>query len=212
MRAIIVIAAVALSTATAAGQAVYVGPQIALLGPGVSAEVDFGLLSGSAEVGWIPVNSVTYEQSGTEYRMDASTVSGLVMLNISAGESPFSFGAGVFFGGWNGDGEAVELGGSVDVGDNTYSAAVVQNMIVEFEFGGVSPAVMLGMRGKGFNFGIGAAFTGKPAYTMRATGSIQNDPQFQADLVDELVDIKDVLDKIPVMPLLRFGWQIGVMD
>lgn len=196
-------------TQSVLAQQFYVGPQVGVLGLGASAEVDVDFVSLSAEVTWIPVNSVTYEQNGVEYMMDASTVSGLFMVNTAPAGGRFTIGVGVLVGGWTGEGEAVRLAGGIDVGDNTYPAGSIGNMEVEFDFGGVAPAAMLGLRKAGFNVGVGLALTGKPTYTMRATGSIANDPQFQADLEQDIADVQDELDRVPFMPLLRFGWQIG---
>ena len=200
----------ALAFANQAGaQDFYIGPQIGVPGIGVSAEVDVDYVSLSAEVTWVPVNSVTYEQNGTEYLMDASTVSGLFLVNAAPAGGRFTIGVGVLVGGISGEGEAVRLAGGVDVGDNTYPATSIGNMEVELDFGGVAPAAMLGLRKAGFNFGVGLALTGKPTYTMRATGAIANNPQFQADLELDIADVQDELDRVPFMPLLRFGWQIG---
>lgn len=196
-------------TNAVSAQDFYVGPQVGVLGLGASAEVDVDFVSLSAEVTWIPVNSVTYEQNGVEYRMDASTVSGLFLVNAAPAGGRFTIGVGILVGGIKGDGEARRLAGSIDVGDNSYPASSIGNMEVELDFGGVAPAAMIGLRKAGFNVGVGLALTGKPTYTMRATGAIANDPQFQADLDVDIADVQDELDKVPFMPLLRFGWQIG---
>lgn len=205
---VVIVLLVAVSSSAA--QNIYVGPEIGVIGIGASAEVDFGSFSASAEAGMVPVNSVRYEQSGTEYLLDTQTFSGLLLANFKPGGGSFAIGAGLYFGGLNGDGEAQDVGLGYAVGDNLYSASEVGEMQVELEFGGVAPAVMLGVRGSGFNFGLGVAFTGQPEYRMMATGPIRNDPQFLDDVEIELEDVVDVFDKIPVMPLLRIGWQFGV--
>lgn len=212
MRAAILVAVLLVTAVPTLAQTdVYLGPQVSTQGIGASAEVRFGMISVSGEVGYLPVNSVTYEQNGNEFKLDVQPVSGLLLVNVfPAGR--FSLGAGVLAGGLMGNGEAQNLRGLIDVGDNSYPAASVGSLTADFEYGGVAPAVMLGLRSGGINVGLGVAFTGTPQYTLDATGSIRNDPDFAADLALDQSDVQDELDKIPVLPLLRIGWQFGVFS
>ena len=211
MRAFLCAALTAVVSCSSVAQTpVYVGGQIGSLGFGPSVEVDVGPVSISADGNFIPLTSIAYEQSGTEYDMDAKTFSGLIMVNFAPGAGRFYIGAGVLLGGITGDGESRTLRGAVDVGDNRYAAGDIGQMKVDFEFSGPAPAAMIGLRGSGINFGLGVALTGNPKYTMTATGAIQSDPQFMFDLDEEINSVQEHLDKVPLYPLLRIGWQIGV--
>lgn len=190
---------------------IYVGGQLGTQGIGASAEVDLGTVSVSGELGFLPIASVAFEDGDTEYSVDVQPVSGLLMANVGPAGSRFSVGVGLHFGGFNADGEATNLRGLVDIGDNEYEATAIDELLVDFEFGGVAPAVMLGLRGAGLNVGIGVAFTGKPTFSARATGPLlQNDPQFLADLQSDVDEVQEELDRVPVLPMFRIGWQIGV--
>ncbi len=212
MRVATLVAIVTMTALPAFAQtAIYVGPQIGIQGIGLSAEVDLGMLSVSGELGYVPVNSVTYDQNGNEFALDVKPLSGLLMVNFSPGSGRFTLGAGLLAGGLNGDGEATNLRGGTEIGENLYPAGDIGTLNAEVEFGSFSPAVMVGLRKAGFNVGIGVAFSGSPKYTLSSTGSLQNDPQFLNDLDIDIEDVQETFDKIPVLPLLRIGWQIGVM-
>jgi hypothetical protein len=211
MRAFFCAALTALVTISSYAQtSVYVGPQIGLLGIGAGVEVDVGPVSFSGEASFLPLTSVAYEQSGTEFEMDTKTFSGLVMVNFAPTPGRFYIGAGVLIGGITADGGARRLRGQVEVGDGRYPATEIGQFNVAFEYDGVAPAAMIGLRGAGINVGLGVALTGKPVYTMTATGSLRNDAQFMVDLETETNNVQEHLDKIPLMPLLRIGWQFGV--
>ncbi|NNE35180.1 MAG: hypothetical protein HKN13_08095, partial [Rhodothermales bacterium] len=170
MRVILLAAVFAVTTVSASAQnAIYVGPQIGTQGIGASAEVDLGLISASGELAFLPVSSVAFEADDVEFEVDVKPISGLLMVNIGPEGSKFSFGAGLHFGGFNADGQSKNLRGLVDIGDGTYPSSGIGDLEVDFEYGGVAPAVMLGLRGGGFNIGLGVAFTGSPAFTMGAT-------------------------------------------
>ena len=209
-KALFVTILAALTIPAAAQNPIFVGAQVGTQGLGVSAEIDLEVVSVSGELGFLPISSVSFENDGTEYKLDVKPLSGLLMVNVGPGSSRFVLSAGLHFGGFNGDGQATNLRGLVDIGDNSYPAPGIDELKVDFEFGGIAPAVMLGLRREGFNFGLGVAITGSPKFTSFATGTLKDDPQFLADLASDVADIQDDLDRIPVLPILRIGWQIGV--
>ena len=65
-----------------------------------------------------------------------------------------------------------------------------------------------GWRGNGFNVGAGVAFIGATEVSLEATGRLNNDPQFLADLEREREQLENDLD-FPAVPFFRLGWQIG---
>ncbi len=189
---------------------IYVGPQLSLLGPGISGEVKFGTFSVSADIGWVPINSIAFEEDDIDFLINTDFFGAVAMVNFFPGGGNFSIGVGALIGGYKADGTADDLRGDIDIGNGTYDAADIGMLTVDLDYGGPAPVVMLGTRAGGFNIGIGVAISGKPEYLLGATGSIQNSQSFQDDLIHEAADIVEELDKIPVIPLLRLGWMFGV--
>lgn len=189
---------------------VYLGPQVSGLGIGASAQAKFTQLSVSGEFGFIPINSFTIDSDDIEYDVDTRLGGGLLMLNFHPGVAGIAIGAGVLVGGYSADGDAIELVGEVEIGDGMYQAVELGTLAGEIDFGGPAPAIMLGRRSGGFNLGVGVAFTGSPKFNLNVTGPIADDPQFQADLEVERRNAQEELDRIPVLPMVRLGWQFGL--
>lgn len=197
---------------TASGQVVgvFVGPQISGLGIGASAHAKFTQFSVSGEFGIIPINSFDLESDDIEYEIDTKMGGGLLMANFHPGVAGLAFGAGVLIGGYNASGDAIELEGEVEIGDGQYQAVELGTLAGNLDFGGPAPAIMLGRRSGGFNIGVGVAFTGSPKFRLDVTGAIADDPQFQADLEVERKNAQEELNKLPVLPMFRLGWQFGL--
>ena len=188
----------------------YFGPQISGLGVGGSAQVKLLQFSVSGEFGIVPVNSVTVASDDIDYAIDTDMGGGLVMLNFHPGVLGLTIGGGLMFGGYEATGDAVDLNDFVEIGDGQYDAADIGTLQGRFEFGGPAPAFMIGRRSGGLNIGVGVALTGKPQISLTATGPITGDAQFLADLDAEIERAQSELDNIPVLPLVRIGWQFGL--
>lgn len=186
------------------------GPQIGGFGIGASASARVGeYVSLSAELGFLPLGTLNNEIDDIDYVMDPEIFGAVLGVHIHPFRGNISVGAGIVFGKYLLDVESDEFTGTVEVGDVEYTSSEVGTMIGEFTLEGTWPAVMLGWRGKGVNFGLGVAFIKDPVIDIRATGPIASDPFFQAELEQEIDDIQDDL-KIGVLPIFRFGYQFGI--
>ncbi len=208
---LIVLFVAGITSVPANGQLVgtYFGPQISALGIGASAQVKLLQFSVSGEFGIIPVNSVNLNSDDINYAIQTNIRGGLVMLNFHPGVLGITVGGGLMFGGYRATGDAEDLLDEVDIGGGIYDASEIGNLLGEFDFGGPAPAFMIGRRSGGFNLGLGVALTGTPKVNLTATGALANDAQFIADLNEEVQSAQSELNILPVMPLVRIGWQFG---
>ena len=188
-----------------------VGPQLSLFGIGAGASVGIGgTFSFSAELGFLPIGHVNLDtDSDIEYESDLSISGGMLGVHVHPFGNNLSLGAGILMSKYQFDVETENLDDTVEIGGDEYDAADVGTMVGEFKLGGAWPAVMLGWRGRGFNLGLGVAFSESPTIDIRATGPIANDPVFQASLDQEVDDVRDDLD-ISIFPILRIGYQFGI--
>ena len=188
----------------------YIGPQVSSLGVGASAQVKLLQFSLSGEFGIIPVDRVNLSSDGIEYGIQTDLGGGLVLLNFHPGVLGLTLGGGVMIGGYNAYGNANDLVDLVEIGEGQYNASDIGSLEGRFDFGGPAPAFMIGRRSGGLNIGLGVALTGTPKIGLTATGPIAADSQFMADLDSEIHAAQAELNNIPVMPLVRIGWQFGL--
>ena len=211
-RFILLFAATFLSFAcSATAQQISVGPQLSLVGVGASASGQISdLVSISGEFGFIPMGDINLDADDIGYNVNPTVAGGMIGVNVHPLGNNFSVGAGIFFGGYSGDAVTQTLVDEVEIGDQTYDGADVGMLVGEFKWNGISPAITLGLRGKGFNVGIGIAFSGSPDFDVDATGVLRSDPAFQTELQREVDSARDDLDSVPFIPILRIGYQFGV--
>jgi len=186
------------------------GPQISGFGIGASASARVGgYVSLSAELGFLPLSNLTSDVDDIDYVMDPEIFGAILGVHFHPFQGNISVGAGIVFGKYLLDVESEDSSGFVEIGDVEYSASDVGTMKGNFSLEGTWPAVMVGWRGKGFNFGLGIAFIEDPEIDISATGPIASDPVFRVELERETDDIRDEL-KIGILPLFRFGYQFGL--
>jgi len=192
-------------------QEVSAGPQLSGVGIGGSASVRVtDLISVSAEFGFVPMPDVTFDADDIEYTLDPTVAGGFIGVNVHPLRGKFSLGAGIFMGGYSGEATSEPLTDLVEIGDGEYDASQVGSLVGDFHLKGPAPAVMLGLRGRGFNIGLGAAFTGAPDFDVNATGALRNDPGFQRDLDREVEDARDDVEIVTVLPIFRIGYEFGM--
>jgi hypothetical protein len=192
---VLVVMALLVSADPSSAQSISVGPQVSLVGIGASASVRLHeLASVSGEFGFVPIGEQSKDVDDIEYSIDPRVAGGLIGVNLHPMGNNFSIGAGVFFGGYSGDAKSEFLAGEiVEIGDGEYDGADVG-----------------GLRGKGFNVGIGIAFSGSPEFGIEATGALRTDPGFQADLDSEIESAQEDIEKVSFIPIFRIGYQFGV--
>ncbi len=178
---IFVVMALLVSADPSSAQSISVGPQVSLVGIGASASVRVHeLASVSGEFGFVPIGEQSFDADDIEYSIDPRVAGGLIGVNLHPLGNNFSIGAGLFFGGYSGDAKSELLAGeTVEIGDGEYDGADVGALVGEFKWNGVSPAITLGLRGKGFNVGIGIAFSGRPISISRPRARCGRTPGFR---------------------------------
>lgn len=195
----------------AQAQHVSLGPQLSGLGIGGSVSARLvDQVSVSADFGFVPIGDITFDADEIEYSADANVLGGFVGVNFHPLGNNMSIGAGLFLGGYSGDAESKSLTATVEIGNGEYDAAQIGSLIGQVDWKGPAPAVMFGLRGGGFNVGLGLAFTGAPEFDVSATGPIRNDPGFQNDLDIELEAARDDVEVVSFLPLFRIGYEFSV--
>ncbi len=101
---------------------------------------------------------------------------------------------------------------NVEIGNTTYTPAEVGTLEGTVRFDDTATFLGLGWdwsrdkRMFGMSFDIGLVDQGDAVVTLRGTGQLLGDPQFQQDIDAEEVDLEDELD-LDVMPFLTLGFQ-----
>jgi hypothetical protein len=101
---------------------------------------------------------------------------------------------------------------TVEVGDQTYTAAEAGTLLGSVDFKRVAPYAGIGWGNPfgqdnrwGLMLDLGVAFTGSPDVTLRATGSLASDPTFQSELRKEQQDIQDKVDDYKFYPVVSLS-------
>ncbi|MFT3868586.1 MAG: hypothetical protein QM715_08810 [Nibricoccus sp.] len=101
---------------------------------------------------------------------------------------------------------------SYKIGDTTYTLAQIGTLDGTVKIGkGAKPYLGLGWSktpaksGFGFFCDIGVIFMESPKVSMRSTGPIASDANFQRDLRKEEQDVNDKLDKFKYYPVIQIG-------
>jgi hypothetical protein len=198
------------------GQGFAIAGQLGSTGIGGSAV--FGVnpkLNLRGSVGFIPTDFST-EIEGIDFSVEAPTfLRGTVDLYPTGGI--FYLSGGFLY--LTDSGDVTVTGTLVDVskefGDDEYLASEVGDLRGAFTLKDFQPYVGIGFgnpvgRALGLNVDLGIAFGEVPNVNLSATGPIQNDPEFQADLRAEEQDIQDEIpDWAKYYPVLSLSLSIG---
>jgi len=163
-----------------------------------------GFLSGSGHA----------ESDGNKYDAKARLQSYGAMVDVHPFGGAFRLSAGARI-----NRTRVDLGltpsGDVTVGEEEYTAAEIGRLTGRAAPKKVAPAVSLGWAGqnrRGFYFGAELGVLLQGAFKLeqfRATGTLRDDPAFQAALERERVSLQKDVDKVKVWPIaqLALGWR-----
>jgi hypothetical protein len=192
-----------------------VGPQVGGMGVGgsVTRTTLLGFASLSVEYTFAPVGTTNLSLEGIRYTLEPSVSGGLAMVNLHPFRSGFSVGAGYLIGGYQADAMTPSDEGAYVLDGKTYTTDQYGTLSGRMELKGPVPAVMVGWRGAGFNFGVGVALT-EPLVDLTANGSRASEPEFQAALEQERMDLQSTLQVdilgLQGIPLIRLGWELGI--
>ncbi|MEM8601210.1 MAG: hypothetical protein AAGF99_14920 [Bacteroidota bacterium] len=189
---------------------VSVGPIFTLTGIGLSSNVRITpQFSASAEFSVLPFPSVEVEIEDLEYDLDPGAYSILLLGHYHPGAGNFAIGAGVMFGGYGLEGVATPSE-PVEVGGTTYQPEELGEVTGDFALGGPSVLLEVARRGTGFNVSLGVLIPASSRAEWTVTGMAADDPDFQEDVDLELEEIEDELQRLPVLPYFRIGYQFGL--
>ena len=110
------------------------------------------------------------------------------------------------------------VGGSVQIGDVTYTSTDVAQLTGTLDSKDSAPYVLIGFgkhtsTGIGLFLDLGAAFIGEPVVSLGATGNstLIGTSEFQAELRKQEINIENDLGSyIKVWPIINIGLRIGV--
>lgn len=207
----------AASTAHAQDGRFAIGPQIGSTGVGVEAQ--FKISDRVTVRGGFDSLQFDEEVEGDDIlydgELDFST--GGIFADLHPTGDAFFVSAGVYFGDRKVTVSGTPTAGTtVEIGDDTFTAAQVGTLNGEMDFGGTAPFVGLGWnttftssRRWGFKVLAGAAFGSDPEASLTRTGGSALSPADQARLETELrneeIEIEQETDGFKVFPVVQVG-------
>ena len=152
------------------------------------------------------------EESGIDYNFDVIWDSLAATFDFHPFKGPFRLSLGLLS-----NDNRVELEsratGNVTVGDHTYTPQEVGTLLGKVGFDGTATVAGVGWDWSrkherfGTSLDIGVVDQGSPVITLRGTGGLVGQPQFQADIAKEVAQLRDDLgDSVDLVPYLTFGF------
>lgn len=194
-----------------------IGPQIGTTGVGVEAQ--FKVSDRVTLRGGFDSLQFDEEVDGDDIlydgELDFST--GGVFADLHPSGGAFFLSAGVYFGDRQVSVSGTPAPGTtVEIGDDTFTAAQVGTLNGEMDFGSTAPFVGLGWnntftasRRWGFKFLVGAAFGSDPDASLTRVGGSTLSPadqaRFDAELRAEEIEIEEEADGFKVFPVVQLG-------
>ena len=216
MKRILAAAALAVAMllpATVAAQSVGLAGRAGTLGLGGEVNLDLNRWIGvRGGIGSIPVQP--------------SATFGQVKYTIKPPSSLSNIGVDVYPGGWN-----FRLSGGLlfkhdialdaeptqefEIGNGTYTPDQVGTLTAAFAYNSTAPYASFGFAGRGRGIGLsmdfGAAFMGKPAVALNASGPIFASGAFQGDLREEELTMQDKANKyMKILPIISLALRFGI--
>lgn len=158
-------------------------------------------------VGWFDLD-FDGEVQDIDYEFDLDLLTFPLLVDWYPFENKFHVSAGIVLNQTEASLDAM-YNGTLDIGDETYSAEEIGVLSGDLSFRDVAPYIGIGWgnafgkaRRWGFMTDLGVAFTGSPNIALSATGTLAGDPDFQADLAREERDLQDDLDDFKIYPVL----------
>ena len=150
----------------------------------------------------------TYSGIRYEGSLDLETI--YLTANINFPLTPFRITAGLFSNG-NELNMVSAVPGDFTIGGDFYTGAEVGTLSTRTSFDDTAPYLGIGLDfelfGKaGLNFDLGVLLQGEPTVTLDASGTLVNDPVFQASLAAEQQDLTDDLSNFKAYPVVSLAF------
>ena len=197
-----------------------------------TAESDFGVgikagtLGAGIEGTWRPLpyldlrlggNTYEYEDNGSQAGIDYDGTLALDnyygTLNLHFPMSPMRLTLGAYA-----NSNQLDLVGlpveTVVIGGNTYTAAEAGTLRSTSSFPGTAPYLGVGLDfalfGRvGINFDFGLLWQGEPEVSLLADGTLAGDPDFQAALERERLELEQEVNDLKAWPVLSLGFVVN---
>ncbi|MDA3970247.1 MAG: hypothetical protein PF442_02745 [Desulfobulbaceae bacterium] len=190
-----------------------VGARITTLG--VGPEISLGLsdyFSTRVAMHWGSFD-IDGETDDVEYDLEFELISGLATIEWFPWAGGFHIDAGLLANGNNFSGEGKPTAtGTFTFNDVTYDATEAGTVKAEVDYDSVAPYVGVGWDKPINNDGditifanLGVVFQGTPDVSITTSGTLANDPDFQADVAAERKEIEDDLDNYEMYPVIALG-------
>jgi hypothetical protein len=149
-------------------------------------------------------------EGGIRYAGNYKLHRGAVLFDWFPFSGSFRFSGGAAFNNYKIFLDASGAGGTMTIGDRTYTTTAADGLSVEIKFPKATPYVGIGwghQTGSGWRFSadIGAAI-GKATIDARARGQLASQPDIQANIDKEMVDVRDGVGKVKFIPQLSVGF------
>lgn len=159
------------------------------------------------------VNNYSYNtnsaEAGIDYDSELDLNTFYATANLRAPMSPFRLTAGIFSN-KNEVNLVSQSSATYDIGGMTYTGAEVGTLNAAVSFEKTAPYLGVGADFRiadtlGLNFDLGVLWQGTPVVGMTASGPITLDPNFQAELAAETVELQNALNNYKAYPVVSIG-------
>lgn len=148
-------------------------------------------------------------EAGIDYDSELDLNTFYATANLRAPMSPFRLTAGIFSN-KNEVNLVSQSSATYDIGGMTYTGAEVGTLNAAVAFEKTAPYLGVGADFRiadtlGLNFDLGVLWQGTPVVGMTASGPITLDPNFQAELAAETVELQNALNNYKAYPVVSIG-------
>jgi hypothetical protein len=199
----------ALIAAPAMATEIYVPLGMPGAGIGIAQPLPGGLFSLRADYMTLGQRSKDTLESGIAYRGNVKLGRAALLADVFPFGGWFRFTAGAAFNDYSIGLDATGAGGTLTIGDRTYTTTAADGLNVQVKFPRTTPYLGLGWghqsaSGWRFSADIGAAL-GKATVTATPRGALAAQADIQTNIDKELVDLRDGVGKVKAIPQLSVG-------
>lgn len=149
-------------------------------------------------------------EEGIAYDGDYKLHRGALLADWFPFAGSFRISAGAAFNSYRITLDASGAGGSITIGDRTYTTTAADGLKVQIQFPKTTPYVGFGWghhMGSGWRFSadVGAAI-GRAKLTATPRGQLAAEPDIQANIDKELAELRDGVGKVRAIPQLSIGF------
>jgi hypothetical protein len=149
------------------------------------------------------------EESGIQYHGSYKLNRAALLADLFPFAGVFRITMGATFNNYKAVLDATGAGGTMTIGDQTYTTTAADGLNVEVKFPRTTPYVGIGWghqlaTGWRFSVDLGAAI-GKAKVTATPRGALASQPDIQANIDKELVDLRDGVGKVKAIPQLSLA-------